>query len=142
MGPVAGPRNPTRSVWAGPLRIGGGAPISVQSMCATRTGDIDATVSQAEALRAAGADLVRVAVDSKRDALSLDAIRAATVKAAALLGMESDVGAIAPGYFADLIAVDGNPLDDVTLLQDVRVVIKGGKVIKSPEFPRGYNGGE
>ncbi len=72
----------------------------------------------------------------------LDAIRAATVKAAALLGMEGDVGAIAPGYFADLIAVDGNPLDDVTLLQNVRVVIKGGKVIKSPELPRGYSGGE
>ncbi len=75
---VAAPRNPTRSVWAGPVRIGGEAPISVQSMCATRTRDIDATVSQAEALRAAGADLVRVAVDSKRDALSLAAIRAGT----------------------------------------------------------------
>ena len=81
MSSVAAPRNPTRSVWAGPLRIGGGAPISVQSMCATRTRDIDATVRQAEALRAAGADLVRVAVDSKRDALSLAAIRAGTAAA-------------------------------------------------------------
>ena len=65
----------------------------------------------------------------------LDAIRSATVKAAALLDMESDVGSIAPGHFADLIAVEGDPFDDVTLLQDMRVVIKGGKVIKSPELP-------
>ena len=78
MGSVAAPRNPTRSVRAGPARIGGGAPISVQSMCATRTRDVDATVRQAEALRDSGADLVRVAVDSKRDALSLAAIRAGT----------------------------------------------------------------
>ncbi len=81
MCPVVASRNPTRSVRAGPVWIGGGAPISVQSMCATRTRDIDATVSQAEALRAAGADLVRVAVDSKRDALSLAAIRAGTAAA-------------------------------------------------------------
>ncbi len=78
MSPVAAPRNPTRSVRAGNVQIGGGSPISVQSMCATRTRDVDATVSQAEALRAAGADLVRVAVDSKRDALALAAIRAGT----------------------------------------------------------------
>ena len=78
MCPVAAPRNPTRSVRAGPVWIGGGAPISVQSMCATRTSDIDATVSQAEALRASGADLVRIAVDSKRDAVSLATIRAGT----------------------------------------------------------------
>jgi imidazolonepropionase-like amidohydrolase len=65
----------------------------------------------------------------------LDAIRSATVKAASLLDMDGDVGLIAPGYFADLIAVAGNPLDDVTLLQDVRVVIKGGTVIKAAESP-------
>ena len=65
----------------------------------------------------------------------LDAIRSSTVKAAALLDMDEDVGSIAPGFFADLIAVNGNPLDDVTLLQDVRVVIKGGKVIKPLELP-------
>jgi len=65
----------------------------------------------------------------------LDAIRAATIKAATLLDMEADVGAIKPGRFADVIAISGNPLEDVTLLQDVAVVIKGGELIKSPEFP-------
>ncbi|MBM4337435.1 MAG: (E)-4-hydroxy-3-methylbut-2-enyl-diphosphate synthase [Deltaproteobacteria bacterium] len=72
------PRNRTRRVQAGPVAIGGGAPISVQSMCATRTQDVAATVAQAEALAAAGAGLVRVAVDSKADAEALAEIHART----------------------------------------------------------------
>ena len=64
-------RNPTRSVTIGSLRIGDGAPIAVQSMTATRTQDIDATVQQIHDLGNAGADLVRVAIDSRRDAESL-----------------------------------------------------------------------
>jgi (E)-4-hydroxy-3-methylbut-2-enyl-diphosphate synthase len=72
------PRNPTRAVHAGPVQIGGGAPISVQSMCATHTQDVPATVRQAEALAAAGAALVRVAVDSKADAEALAEIHART----------------------------------------------------------------
>jgi (E)-4-hydroxy-3-methylbut-2-enyl-diphosphate synthase len=72
------PRNPTRAVHAGPVQIGGGAPISVQSMCATHTQDVAATVRQAEALAAAGAALVRVAVDSKADAEALAEIHART----------------------------------------------------------------
>ncbi len=71
-------RNPTRAVRAGPVRIGGGAPIPVQSMCATPTRDIEATSAQAEALREAGAALVRVAVDSARDAKALAEIRQRT----------------------------------------------------------------
>ncbi|MBW2414787.1 MAG: (E)-4-hydroxy-3-methylbut-2-enyl-diphosphate synthase [Deltaproteobacteria bacterium] len=69
------PRNPTRTVRAGPVRIGGGAPIAVQSMCATHTQDVDATAEQARGLAAAGADLVRVAVDSARDAAALRELR-------------------------------------------------------------------
>lgn len=71
-------RNPTRSVRAGRVSIGGGAPISVQSMCATHTQDVAATVAQAEALGKAGAALVRVAVDSKADAEALAEIHART----------------------------------------------------------------
>ncbi len=78
MASLVAPRNPTREVWAGPVRIGGGSPISVQSMCATRTRDVDATARQVEQLRAAGADLVRVAVDNKRDVQALAAIRERT----------------------------------------------------------------
>ncbi|MEE8556949.1 MAG: flavodoxin-dependent (E)-4-hydroxy-3-methylbut-2-enyl-diphosphate synthase, partial [Myxococcota bacterium] len=72
------PRNPTRAVLAGPVRIGNGAPIVVQSMCATHTRDVVATAAQAEELRAAGAGLVRIAVDSARDASALGEIRRRT----------------------------------------------------------------
>ncbi len=55
-----------------------------------------------------------------------DAIRMATVNAAELLGWSDKVGRVAPGYYADLIAVDGDPLTDVSELERVRWVMKGG----------------
>jgi imidazolonepropionase-like amidohydrolase len=58
------------------------------------------------------------------------AIRSATSDAAELLGRTNDVGTLTAGKLADLIAVDGDPLADVTLLQHVRVVVKGGVVVK------------
>ena len=71
-------RNPTRSVRVGSAFIGAAHGIAVQSMCATRTQDIDATVEQAEAIRQAGGDLVRVAVDSAKDVEALAEIRRQT----------------------------------------------------------------
>lgn len=65
------PRNPTRAVRIGSITIGDGNPIAVQSMTATKTTDIDATVAQIRQLREAGADVVRVAVDSKKEAAAL-----------------------------------------------------------------------
>jgi imidazolonepropionase-like amidohydrolase len=59
------------------------------------------------------------------------AINAATADAALLLGWEDRVGAIEPGRFADIIAVNGDPLKDITELQHVRFVMKGGTVIKN-----------
>ena len=58
----------------------------------------------------------------------MQAIQSATVNAAELLGWDK-VGAIAPGRFADLVAVDGDPLKDVTLLEKVSFVMKGGEVV-------------
>lgn len=58
------------------------------------------------------------------------AIQAATVNAADLLGWNDKVGVIAPGAFADIIAVDGDPLKDVTELERVKFVMKGGVVYK------------
>lgn len=71
-------RNPTREVQVRDLRIGGGAPISFQSMTATRTQDIEATIAQTNALAAAGADLVRIAIDNRKDLEALVEIRART----------------------------------------------------------------
>ncbi len=71
-------RNPTREVRIGTVKIGAGNPIAVQSMCATKTADVDATVAQIEALVAAGADIVRIAVDSRREAEAVAEIRART----------------------------------------------------------------
>ncbi|HEX6986824.1 MAG TPA: flavodoxin-dependent (E)-4-hydroxy-3-methylbut-2-enyl-diphosphate synthase, partial [Planctomycetaceae bacterium] len=65
------PRNPTRPVRVGTVTIGGGHPVAVQSMTATKTRDVAATAAQAARLAAAGADVVRVAVDSRKDAEAL-----------------------------------------------------------------------
>ncbi|MCX7395230.1 MAG: (E)-4-hydroxy-3-methylbut-2-enyl-diphosphate synthase [Planctomycetales bacterium] len=68
-------RNPTRSIKIGSATIGAGHSIAVQSMTATHTQDIDATVGQIQALYESGADIIRVAVDSLRDATALAEIR-------------------------------------------------------------------
>ena len=71
-------RNPTRAVKIGRITIGAGHPIAAQSMTATHTQDVAATLAQVEDLRQAGAGVVRIAVDSKKDAAALPAIRAGT----------------------------------------------------------------
>ena len=60
----------------------------------------------------------------------LEAIRAATVNAAELMGWQENVGAIEAGRYADVIAVEGDPVKDITLLQHVKFVMKGGSVVK------------
>ena len=71
-------RKPTRSVQIGTIQIGSAHPIAVQSMTATKTTDIDATVAQANALHDRGAGVVRIAVDSNKDAEALAEIRKQT----------------------------------------------------------------
>lgn len=72
------PRNPTRNVQIGSISIGGDHPIAVQSMTATHTTNIDATVTQIHDLESAGADVIRIAVDSKKDVEALTEIRRQT----------------------------------------------------------------
>jgi len=72
------PRNPTRAVRIGSVTIGAARPIAVQSMTATHTQDIAATVGQVNDLAAAGADIVRIAVDSTKDAEALAQVRQQT----------------------------------------------------------------
>ena len=71
-------RNPTRSVRIGSISVGAEHPIAIQSMTATHTRDIDATVNQVNDLHKAGADVVRIAVDSEKDAQALAEIRKQT----------------------------------------------------------------
>ncbi len=59
----------------------------------------------------------------------MQAIRSATIEAADLLGWRADVGSIAPGRFADMIAVDGDPLADITILTGDKAVMKGGALV-------------
>ena len=81
-------RNPTRSVRIGSVSIGAAHPIAIQSMTATHTQDIDATVAQVEALRLAGADVVRIAVDSRKDAEALAVMRDRRLDACVVIGAE------------------------------------------------------
>lgn len=62
----------------------------------------------------------------------MQAILAGTREAATLLGMDRDLGTVEPGKYADLVAVRGDPLRDITVLQRVEFVMKGGAVMKAP----------
>jgi len=63
----------------------------------------------------------------------LAALQAGTLHGAKLLGWEGRIGALKPGYLADVIAVPGNPLEDISVLQKVAFVMKGGVVYRRPE---------
>lgn len=76
-------------------------------------------------------------VRSMRDAgiPPMEIIRAATIRAAELLGWQDRIGSIKEGKFADLIAVRADPLDDITVLEHVAFVLKGGAIIKNDFGP-------
>jgi imidazolonepropionase-like amidohydrolase len=61
----------------------------------------------------------------------LDAIQAATVNAAELLGWADKIGALEAGHYADLIGVSGDPSSDVRVLESVKFVMKGGTVVRN-----------
>src|SRR6185369_4537261 len=62
----------------------------------------------------------------------IQAIRSATTVASELLGMQSQIGTVEAGKFADIVAVQGDPLSDVSILKNVNFVMKGGEVYKHP----------
>ena len=68
-------RTETTQIRVGKLFIGGDAPVTVQSMCNTKTWDVEATVTQIRALRAAGVDIVRLAVPDERSAFAIEEIK-------------------------------------------------------------------
>jgi imidazolonepropionase-like amidohydrolase len=62
----------------------------------------------------------------------MQAIQSATVVSAQLMRREKDIGALSPGHYGDMIAVAGDPLQNIRVLEDVKGVIKGGEVVKAP----------
>ncbi len=80
----------TREIRIGNIRIGGSNPIAVQSMTATRTQDIDATIRQVELLELAGADVIRIAVDNPKDVGALAEVRAARPKANLVIDLQEN----------------------------------------------------
>jgi imidazolonepropionase-like amidohydrolase len=60
----------------------------------------------------------------------LEAVRSATLNAAELMGRSDRVGRVEPGLYADLVAVPGDPTDDIRLLEDIPFVMKGGDVVR------------
>ena len=67
----------------------------------------------------------------------MQAIEAATAKGAELLGKRGELGTVAPGAYADLIAVAGDPLADLSALKNVAFVMKNGSVFRSTLRPAG-----
>ena len=61
----------------------------------------------------------------------IDAIQASTINAADLIGWSEKVGSLEKGRYADLVAVDGDPLSDVRILESVKFVMKGGVVSRN-----------
>ncbi|HEV7923515.1 MAG TPA: (E)-4-hydroxy-3-methylbut-2-enyl-diphosphate synthase [Thermoanaerobaculia bacterium] len=80
----------TREIRVGNVRIGGAAPIAVQSMTATRTQDIPATIRQVELLEAAGADVIRIAIDNPKDVAALAEVRAARPQANLVVDLQEN----------------------------------------------------
>jgi (E)-4-hydroxy-3-methylbut-2-enyl-diphosphate synthase len=112
----------TRTVYVRDLKIGGGNPIAVQSMCATKTRDIAATLGQVQLLQNAGADIIRIAIDNPADAQALIEIRGKNPQARLVVDLQENfklAEMIAP--FVDKIRY--NPghlhhLDPETLVAD------------------------
>ena len=68
-------RYETRQIRVGSVAVGGDAPVTVQTMCNTKTWDVNATVAQIRSMRTAGADIVRVAVPDERSVCAIDSIK-------------------------------------------------------------------
>jgi imidazolonepropionase-like amidohydrolase len=66
----------------------------------------------------------------------IDAIQAATISAADLMGWKDKVGSLEPGHYADIIAVKGDPLSDIRILESVRFVMKGGEIARNDTAER------
>jgi (E)-4-hydroxy-3-methylbut-2-enyl-diphosphate synthase len=110
----------TRAVRVGNVRIGAGAPIAVQSMCATKTRDIDATVAQTKQLQQAGAAVVRIAIDNDKEVEALKEIRRQTDAVLAVDLQENYRLAAAVGPYVDKIRYNPGHLHHVERNKSIR----------------------
>jgi (E)-4-hydroxy-3-methylbut-2-enyl-diphosphate synthase len=106
-------RRTTRTVRVGQVCIGGDAAIAVQSMCATKTRDIDATVAQTQQLSRAGAAIVRIAVDNEKEVEALREVRRQTTTALAVDLQENYRLAAKVGPYVDKIRYNPGHLHHV-----------------------------
>jgi (E)-4-hydroxy-3-methylbut-2-enyl-diphosphate synthase len=116
--PIA-PRR-TRALRVGTVPIGAGAPIAVQSMCATKTRDIDATVAQTKQLQQAGAAVVRIAIDNDKEVEALKEIRRQTDAVLAVDLQENYRLAAAVGPYVDKIRYNPGHLHHVERGKSIR----------------------
>ena len=101
-----------------------------QNFCKAVRGGVKQIFATDAGVHPHGGNARQFAVMVRYCATPLQAIQSATVNAAQALGQEKDVGKIAVGAWGDLIAVSGDPLADVRMLETVPVVIKGGEVVR------------
>jgi imidazolonepropionase-like amidohydrolase len=66
---------------------------------------------------------------------ALGALQAATINAATMLGKDNDIGSLEPGRYADVVAVHGDPLANITVMEHVAFVMQGGRILKDPAHP-------
>src|SRR5512140_3278097 len=116
----ATPEHQTRAVRVGRVQIGTGAPVAVQSMCATKTRDVDATVAQTVQLQRAGAAVVRIAIDNDKEVDALKAIRAQTAAVLAVDLQENYRLAAKVGPYVDKIRYNPGHLHHVERDKSVR----------------------
>jgi (E)-4-hydroxy-3-methylbut-2-enyl-diphosphate synthase len=114
------PQRRTRAVRVGNVQVGAGAPIAVQSMCATKTRDIDATVAQTQQLQRAGAAVVRIAIDNDKEVEALKEIRCQTDAVLAVDLQENYRLAASVGPYVDKIRYNPGHLHHVERSKSVR----------------------
>jgi len=105
-------------------------PITIRNLGAAYRAGVKIAFGTDQAMAPHGTNGKEFALMVEAGMKPMDAIRAATANAADLIGASSDIGSVQAGRYADLIAVAGNPLADITELERVRFVMKGGDVVK------------
>ena len=106
-------------------------PIAQKNMARAFASGVKVAMGTDAAVFPHGLNARELAVYVKLGMTPADAMRTTTVNAADLLGWSDRVGSLEPGKYADIVAVDGDPLQDITTLQRVKFVMKGGVVYKN-----------